>query len=266
MESQWRRSLRQHPDVGSLFGKEIASTDTLRMGIEDSAFVALDTELRRSLPSTIAIPLQVGVAYMPSLEYRNEPFHDSLQNFTQRQHILASATTVMNDMQRQPLRQTERRSMRFGHDLSTELGEFYSAKWSFLAQFPRLTRHFSAWLDVKRIIHDAIPQGKTAGLRGTLTILGYPRTDTNRHGQHNAGDDAVITLAALEAVLVPENQATLRFKQLCRQIILPQERLDLLKWPFAANIRTLDHAALPESLNSAVKLSERFFADYVQDV
>ncbi|KAI0541951.1 hypothetical protein GGR58DRAFT_497586 [Xylaria digitata] len=73
---------------------------------------------------------------------------------------------------------------------------------------------------------------------------------------HNAGNDAVITLAILEGLQWPANQAKLRPLQAYWRIISSHRGPpNLLRMPFTANIQTLDRTLLPKSFDSALCLS-----------
>ncbi|KAI1403070.1 hypothetical protein F4819DRAFT_506940 [Hypoxylon fuscum] len=292
MESN--NSLRRNPEAGSFFARRITSTKALQRVIENSAFVGLDTEY--ALDDSGYIPHQVGVAYMATLSTGVDSSSESLEHFSRRKDILSTTINVaprQGDNLRRPLR----RPSRFGREcLSTfeKLDEFlndlleyykamstaqgkgnivlvlfeYPAEWAFIAQFPSMTRYFSEWVDVRDLAHEIAPKGKTPSLGDTLKVFGYSRWDvrptTNKcegHGNaHNAGNDAVMTLAVLENILAPSNQDRLRFKQACRQII-SRSRIPATT-PFVANIQALDGNPLPEALNSSAKVVRHYLTHY----
>ncbi|KAK7921451.1 hypothetical protein PG985_009473 [Apiospora marii] len=93
-----------------------------------------------------------------------------------------------------------------------------AADWRYMTlYFSRVARHFARWLDVRDLGKEVNPQNqKLPTLQCTLRVFGYrwpfisdPAADPDalrdplRGKTHNAGEDAVMTLAALEGFLGP---------------------------------------------------------------
>jgi oligoribonuclease (3'-5' exoribonuclease) len=80
--------------------------------------------------------------------------------------------------------------------------------------FPSLTRLFSAWMDVRTIMESVVGATETRwipGIRNSLMSFGYSRHDYGARVSvyHNAGNDAVKTLAVLNALLRAKNTENL---------------------------------------------------------
>ncbi|KAI1742292.1 hypothetical protein F4680DRAFT_464138 [Xylaria scruposa] len=293
---QSKNKLRQHPKASPLFAQKITSVDGLKQVIDSSAFIGLDTEYG-SYKCSYHLH-QVGFAYMATLSMGIDSSRDSLEHFASRKNISSTTFSIApreGDNYHQPLR----RLHRFGNDhklshnqLDESLGNLmknykaraaadgkrnlvlvlfeYPAEWAFLVQFPSILPYFSEWLDVRNLAHELAPKGVTPGLCNMLKCLGYSRFDirpkpdklAGSGNAHNAGNDAVLTLAALENLLVPSNQIKLQFKQKCHQIASPFETPDLSRLPFTANIEALDRKPLPRALCCAAKVAQFFLNHY----
>ncbi|KAI0862724.1 hypothetical protein F4860DRAFT_512691 [Xylaria cubensis] len=288
--------LRQHPKASLLFAKRITSVDELKQIIGSSAFVGLDTEY--GLENGDYNLHQVGFAYMATISAGIDSSQDSFEHFASRKKILSTTFDITpneSDNCHRPLR----RPQRFGNDhalthdqLDESLGNLmknykaratadgkdnlvlilfeYPAEWAFLVLFPSILPYFSKWLDVRDLAHELAPKGTTPGLCEMLKSFGYsscevrPKIDTSAGSgnAHNAGNDAVLTLAALENLLVPSNQIKLQLKQTCHLIASSFESPDLSRLPFTASIETLDGDPLPKALSSAAKVAQVYLNHY----
>ena len=91
---------------------------------------------------------------------------------------------------------------------------------------------------------------------------GRARSNT-REGLHgntdNAGDEAVTTLALVDALLSSENQERLRFRQECDRIArVASKTKDHHMFPFTAIVRS-NSGSLPHIINMGIKLARQFF-------
>ncbi|KAI8949625.1 hypothetical protein F4801DRAFT_396753 [Xylaria longipes] len=289
--------LRQHPEAGPLFAQKITSVDGLKQLVGSSVFVALDTEY--ALDHGSYHLHQVGFAYMATVSIGIDFSRDSFEHFASRKNI-SSTTFDIAPSEGESFPRPLRRLQRFGNDhvlaydqLKESLNNLiksyrvratadgkdnivlvlfeYPAEWAFLVQFPSILPYFSQWLDVRDVAHELAPKGNTPGLYDTLMTFGYspfdvrPRVHSSAgYGNaHNAGNDAVLTLAALENLLVPSNQMKLQLKQTCREIASPFETPDISRLPFTANIEALDGRPLPSALNSAFKVAKLYLDHYL---
>lgn len=107
-------------------------------------------------------------------------------------------------------------------------------------------------------------------LTGVLKVFGYTwkslkpgrRDGTSTGTADNASDDALATLALAQALLEPQNQQKLTFRQACSQIA----RFDrkgyqdpgLPRFPFIATVESRNRM-LPQSIDSGMKLARKFF-------
>ncbi|KAI0553045.1 hypothetical protein F4679DRAFT_533355 [Xylaria curta] len=231
---------------------------------------------------------------MATLSVGTDSSRDSFEHFASRKSMSSMTFSIApreGDSYHQPLR----RPHRFGNDyksshnqLDESLGNLmknykarataegknnlvlvlfeYPAEWAFLVQFPSIIPYFSEWLDVRSLAHELAPQGVTPGLCDMLKCFGYssldiwPKPDKSAGpgNSHNAGNDSVLTLAALENLLVPSNQIKLQLQQKCHQIASLFETPDLSRLPFTANIEALDGKPLPKELRCAAKVAQVF--------
>ncbi|KAI0188116.1 hypothetical protein EV127DRAFT_133536 [Xylaria flabelliformis] len=280
----------------TLFAKRLTSIDIFQSTLQSSAFVALDTE---SLGQDDRVLCQVGIAYSSSLvpvSADSTYGKRSLRKFAQQNNI--SSTTINVTSSTQTTQIPKRIQSRFGDECDADLDclnevinklllEYdarriadnkdrlvlvvfeYRAEWSYMARFfPSALHHFSAWLDVIDFSREVAPGGNVPSLKKTLNPLGYSLWDITQDRKsegaaHNAGNDAVITLAALEGLQWPTNQAKLRSLQAYWRIISSHRGPpNLLRMPFTANIQTIDQTLLPKSLDSALCISRTFFDEY----
>ncbi|TRX91586.1 hypothetical protein FHL15_007591 [Xylaria flabelliformis] len=271
----------------ALFAKRLTSIDIFQSALQNSAFVALDTE---SLGQDDRVLCQVGIAYSSSLvpvSTDSISGRRSLQEFAQQNGISSTTMNVTSSTHKKRI--PKRIQSRFGNECNVDfdclderinklLLEYnarrivdnkdrlilvvfeYRAEWSYMARFfPSALRYFSAWLDVIDLSREVAPGGNVPSLKKTLNPLGYSLWDVTHDRKseegaaHNAGNDAVITLAVLEGLQWPANQAKLRSLQAYWRIISSHRGPpNLLRMPFTANIQTLDQTLLPKSLDSAL--------------
>ncbi|KAI1113539.1 hypothetical protein F5Y14DRAFT_208626 [Nemania sp. NC0429] len=280
----------------ALFAKRLTSIDIFQSTLPSSAFVALDTE---SFGQDDRLLCQVGIAYTGSLvPVLADPIcgKRSLRKFAQQNDI--SSTTINVASSTRETQVSRRIKSRFGNEYDADLESLnalidkqlleydarriadnkdrlilvvfeYRAEWSYMARFfPSALRYFSAWLDVIDFSREVAPGGNVPSLKKTLNPLGYSLRDVAQERKsegaaHNAGNDAVITLAVLEGLQWPANQARLRSLQAYWRIISSHRGPpDLLRMPFTASIQTLDQSSLPRSLDSALCVSRTFSDEY----
>ncbi|KAI1145350.1 hypothetical protein F4825DRAFT_252232 [Nemania diffusa] len=280
----------------TLFAERLTSIDIFQSTLQSSAFIALDTE---SFGQDDRVLCQVGIAYTDSLvPVLADPTcgKRSLRKFAQQNDISVTTINVASSTQKTQI--SRRIKSRFGNDYDADLDclnalinklllEYdarriadnkdrlilvvfeYRAEWSYMARFfPSALRYFSAWLDVIDLSREVAPGGNVPSLKKTLNPLGYSLRDVtpdrkSEGAAHNAGNDAVITLAVLEGLQWPANQAKLRSLQAYWRIISSYRGPpNLLRMPFTASIQTLDQTLLPKSLDSALCVSRMFFDEY----
>ncbi|KAK8094800.1 hypothetical protein PG997_001485 [Apiospora hydei] len=135
----------------------------------------------------------------------------------------------------------------------------YRAEWNWMSRhFSGVARHFASWLDVRDLGKAVNPKKALPGLRDTLRVLGYRWPEIalpgcwaicplQRGGGHNAGDDAAMTLAALEGLLSPVLREFLAQNQDMRSI-MACTALSPRKADFAATFEPAEHAQLPPLL------------------
>ncbi|KAI1736116.1 hypothetical protein F4680DRAFT_469387 [Xylaria scruposa] len=249
----------------TLFTKRLTSIDTFQSILQSSAFVALDTE---SLGQDDRVLCQVGIAYSSSLvpvSAGSIGGKRSLRKFAQQNDISSTTINLIDKL----LLEYDARRIADNKDRLILVVFEYRAEWSYMARFfPSALRYFSAWLDVIDFSREVAPGGNVPSLKKTLNPLGYGLWDVTHDRKsegaaHNAGNDAVITLAILEGLQWPTNQAKLRSLQAYWRIISSHRGPpNLLRMPFTANIQTLDQTLLPKSLDSALCLSRMFFDEY----
>lgn len=294
--------LQRHPVSSGLFNSRITTMDGLRnLQNQDTAFIALDTEHFAVSRQSDRLLDQVGLAFMkplverPSAQLactRLQEFHTLSQA-----HVL----TLNIDMKkrRDNIIQIRggipaRRPSRFGQEQQIQaedleaaiitfiqgcpsskalvlMGFGMAAEWEYLFQdFPRVIPYLSAWVDLRDVGSDVAPLSVLPTLTGILKVFGYSwkslkpgRQDGMRTGvADNASDDAMATLALAQALLEPENQQKLRFRQACSQIARFDKKghrtPNLMRSPFTATVESRDKM-LPQSVNSGIKLAREFF-------
>lgn len=158
------------------------------------------------------------------------------------------------------------------------IGFEMAAEWTYLSgSFPQAMPFFSAWVDLRDIAKDITSSvGVIPGLVSLLQIFGYHwkeiqpgRGNLNSGIADNAGDDAVAACALANALLIPENQEKLRFRQECGQIarIFTKKKgyqVPNIWDPFTAIIHT--QGPLPLTINSGMKLARHFFTYSPQSI
>lgn len=160
----------------TLFAKRFTSINIFQSTLQNSAFVALDTE---SFGQDDRVLCQVGIAYTGSLvPVLADPVYGkkSLRKFAQRNNI--SSTTINVTSSKQKTQISKRIKSRFRNEYNADLNCFnalidkllleynarriadnkdllilvvfeYRAELSYMAHFfPSALRYFSAWLDV----------------------------------------------------------------------------------------------------------------------
>ncbi|KAI1333558.1 hypothetical protein F5Y15DRAFT_341935 [Xylariaceae sp. FL0016] len=81
--------------------------------------------------------------------------------------------------------------------------------------FPGIISEFSAWIDLSTLIMSASPvrPDKYTGLGTALQLFGYRLGDTGLGRRHQAANDAVRTLAALDGLMNPYNLFQVKARQ-----------------------------------------------------
>ncbi|KAK8133620.1 hypothetical protein PG984_005632 [Apiospora sp. TS-2023a] len=148
-----------------------------------------------------------------------------------------------------------------------------AAEWKYMTlHFSRVARHFARWLDVVDLGKEVNPRNREVPtLRSCLRVFGYrwpeisdPTVDAamddpmRRNNMHNAGDDAAMTLAALEGLLSPGLREYMADYQDLRSImswhVVPPPKVD-----FAATIEPMDESRLPYSMGSITRAARYFW-------
>ncbi|KAM6476291.1 hypothetical protein HDV62DRAFT_402895 [Trichoderma sp. SZMC 28011] len=147
------------------------------------------------------------------------------------------------------------------------MGFEMAAEWTYLSRnFPRAVPFFTAWVDLRDIAKDISSSiGVIPGLVSLLKIFGYhwkdiqpDRGDLGGGLADNAGDDAVATCVLACALLDPEHQETLRFRQECSRIAGRKGyRVPDVRDRFTVSICA--QGPLPFTINSGMKLGCQFF-------
>ncbi|KAI1158613.1 hypothetical protein F5B18DRAFT_656459 [Nemania serpens] len=225
----------------TLFAKRFTSIDNFQSALQSSAFVALDTE---SSIRTI---------------------------FAQQNNI--SSTTINVAPSTQKTQILKRMQPRFGNECDANLDCLDELINKLLLEYEaRRTADNKDRLTLisrfRAFSREVVPRGNVPSLKRTLNPLGYSRRDVtpdrkSEGAAHNAGNDAVITLAVLEGLQWSANQARLRsFQAYWRIISSHRGPPNLLRMPFTAKVQTVDQTLLPKSLDSALCLSRAFFDEY----
>ncbi|KAK7967053.1 uncharacterized protein PG986_001330 [Apiospora aurea] len=127
--------------------------------------------------------------------------------------------------------------------------------------FPALADLCDSFLDLSTLIRSDVftPEAvvEPPGLRSLLKLFGYPQHDygLSESMYHNAGNDAVKTLALLHDLARPEHIETLRIRQQIPHEILLCEDVKLSNFTNVAFVRPADHMFLPTALDSVLKLA-----------
>ncbi|KAI8626655.1 hypothetical protein F5Y19DRAFT_217281 [Xylariaceae sp. FL1651] len=254
-----------------------------------SAFVAFDTE---SVPHCYKTT-DVGLAFLPELSHTcssgdNKP---TLDNFVKDHRVKAISFKINgrfhNINKRLKAMSPHQRPMehlRFGKEefvdiedldvaLSTQIERFRRAvpeKELILVglslqsdferlclEFPGIARLFSGWIDLSTLMKAESPNPpKTdTGLGTALKTFNYPYSDTGFNSRHQAANDAVRTLAALNGLMEPQNVTKLLLRQHEFVGIEIAPQVDHFE---AKTYRALVHVngkSLPPSIDSAQKLA-----------
>ncbi|KAI0413291.1 hypothetical protein F5X98DRAFT_378874 [Xylaria grammica] len=293
------QQLKQNPASRVLFNNRITTMEHLQSTLEDNvALFALDTEHVSVESQRNRILHQVGLAYLPTMA-PHTPFPDQprLDDFYHRNQLQSLTINInLSHQIREDLTRfrggvPNRSPSRFGHEREADLDDLESvivgfiqscnpstksvlvgfempAEWNYLSRnFPRIIPCFSSWIDLRDIAKDIAPFGEIPGRVSVLRIFGYHWRDikgSNRYGSaDNAGDDAVSMLAMANALLYPENQEKLRFRQKCSHIAHKYAKkhgpfvFKKTNIAFGATIQS--KGLLPNTINSSMKLARCFF-------
>ncbi|KAK8034703.1 hypothetical protein PG993_009698 [Apiospora rasikravindrae] len=127
--------------------------------------------------------------------------------------------------------------------------------------FPALADLCDSFLDLNTLIRSDVFTVEAVveppGVRSLLKLFGYPQDDygLSESMYHNAGNDAVKTLALLDDLARPEHIETLRLRQQIPHEILLCEDVKLSNFTNVAFVRPADHMFLPTALDSVLKLA-----------
>ncbi|KAK8066017.1 hypothetical protein PG997_012764 [Apiospora hydei] len=127
--------------------------------------------------------------------------------------------------------------------------------------FPALADLCDSFLDLSTLIRSDVFTAEAVveppGVRSLLKLFGYPQHDygLSESMYHNAGNDAVKTLALLDDLARPEHIETLRLRQQIPHEILLCEDVKLSNFTNVAFVRPADHMFLPTALDSVLKLA-----------
>lgn len=149
-----------------------------------------------------------------------------------------------------------------------------AADWKYMTlYFGRVARHFARWLDVRDLGREAASRNQPLpALKSTLRVFGYrwpPISDPAAEADamcdplrsaktHNAGDDAVMTLAALEGFLSPALRASMASYQGLRSI-MSWASLPPLRAEFAATIEPVSQSRLPHCMGVVTRAARYFW-------
>ncbi|KAK6834345.1 hypothetical protein PG987_009039 [Apiospora arundinis] len=127
--------------------------------------------------------------------------------------------------------------------------------------FPALADLCDSFLDLSTIIRSSIFTEAAVieppGLRSLLKLFGYPQDDygLSESTYHNAGNDAVKTLALLNDLAQPSHVETLRLRQQIPRDILLVDNVKLDDVKNVAFVRPADGLLLPTALDNVLKLA-----------
>ncbi|KAI9172256.1 hypothetical protein HJFPF1_01753 [Paramyrothecium foliicola] len=225
--------------------------------LEDSAFIALDTEHVATTSERHRILHQIGLAYIPNLPKGGTSIPatgcSDLQSFYV-EHGVEGLTLDINisDEQRRNFQGSRgipiRRSHRFGKKQQVDLEDAESlvvdfihqkrhmkanivligfeltAEWTYLLSvFPQAIPFFSAWKDLRDIAEDVTSSvGVIPGLSPLLQILGYHWMDIRPNGRKLGGGNA--DNAGDDAVATCALAQALLFSENHQKLRLRQER------------------------------------------
>ncbi|KAK8111494.1 uncharacterized protein PG998_007951 [Apiospora kogelbergensis] len=127
--------------------------------------------------------------------------------------------------------------------------------------FPALADLCDSFLDLSTVIRSSVFTEAAVieppGLRSLLKLFGYPQEDygLSESIYHNAGNDAVKTLAILHDLARPHHIETLRLRQQIPREILLVDNVKLEDVKNVAFVRPVDGILLPTALDSVLKLA-----------
>ncbi|KAH7319738.1 hypothetical protein B0I35DRAFT_511253 [Stachybotrys elegans] len=140
-----------------------------------------------------------------------------------------------------------------------------STEWRYLMKhFPKAAPYFSSWLDVRDIAQDITSLGNIPGLKKLLYLFRYDWKTIKNRNADNAGDDAVFTLAAANALLSPANQQKLVLNQEYSRPVDTYTRKKgflvkgMVEHPFAAKVECEAGLSLPRSIGTGLRLASQF--------
>lgn len=279
--------------------------DAFQSTLQNSAYAALDTECIVARLNH-RILSQVGLAYSPSLApISADPVGSerSLENFAKQRAVSSTTINVAFDTVEPGTSIPGRMRQRFGNECTCVLDHLdglvdkyltgysdqcrsqgktqlilvlfeYHTEWEYMARhFPSALGHFSAWLDVRDLCREIAPDALIPGLTSTLVPLGYSKRDITlrdfanpENKAHNAGNNAGMTLAALEGLQRPASRDNLRSLQAYRCDILSEQTPPFFfERPFTASIKSFGTSGvvpLPPSLGSAHSVARYFLDEY----
>lgn len=304
------QQLKTDPVSRDLFDRGIKTPDALCAHAQDSAFLAIDTEHVPLSDAADRFFHQVGLAYLPTLEPYDapKPYLAKFVSDNQVQTLLLDVEPSKEELDRllaSGRRPRSRRSHRFGanqqihpRNLQSCIIDFITTHhtdprkklvlmgfslgpdWEFLIKgIPEALSLFSAWVDVRDIAENIAPVGQIPNLKSLFTICGYhwknlrpcnPRLYGSEDG-HNAVNDVVATCAVASALLMPQVQQNLLFRQQCAYIAgvfknkpKPTQRPSCYtRRPeeiFTIKIRVHGLPQVPRALNSEMKVARLFFS------
>ncbi|CAG7564266.1 unnamed protein product [Fusarium equiseti] len=246
------------------FLKRITTLEDFSNACTNSSFLAIRIKDMIKTNDSDRVLLQVGLAYLPSLEpdeflecsSANMP---SLIQFYNNKRVKALTVDVhiRQDVKDEILALRDipvRRNVRFGKQITmhpNHLGAaitgflqgclhnnernivcvgFNPKGWKYMRDyFPDAMSHFSAYMDLRDIARDAAPHsGHIPGLRNCLELFHFDGelAGTERVGEKtdNAGEHAVAVCAFATILLSSWNQETFRYRIECASIARHWER------------------------------------------
>ncbi|KAF5570482.1 hypothetical protein FPHYL_1158 [Fusarium phyllophilum] len=272
-----------------LFKNRITTLNGFREVLENSYFLALDTEHVAITSASDRVLHQVGLAFTKTLNSRHPPclprergmirpvrrlYHfvedNNMEvltfNFNTIQE-LGDGILRLGGFKGMPIR----RAHRFGEERDKKLvlvGFGMGADWTYLsANFPAAIPFFSAWIDLGDIVMDitSSPPSQYPSLEFLIQTFGYWWKDIKsgrrcrREGNaDNAGDDVVTTLALAQALLDKGNHSTLLFEHACFRIASAgkvRNFYDPAKC-FVATIRS--NGLLPINISTSIRIAREF--------
>lgn len=297
------KQLQRDPASKDLFNNRITTLQGFHNAIKDSAFLAIDTEHVPITSERDRILHQVGLAYLPRDSPQIDPtgiIQPRLKDLYTNKKLHVLTLNISKEGQEDLIRlgghrgMPARRPHRFGREQQVDIEDLeaiimdfikshndnntnlvmvgfeLAAEWEYLfTVFPQVMPLFSAWLDLRDIAADITSVGVIPGLVSLLQVFGFHWKDIqpgrgDRGIADNAGDDVVAIHALANALLFPENQEKLRFRQECGRIarIFTKRKgfqtPTKIRDPFTATIH-VQGQSLPSSINSGMRLARQFF-------